>query len=57
MLVARFGEHAYDLHVYKAIIQDATFLAPRKSENGKRRRLQGLPLMTGVPTEFLRIPK
>merc|ERR1739838_1006097 len=25
--------------------------------NGKRRRLQGLPLMTGVPKKFLRIPK
>ena len=57
MLVARFGEHAYDLHVHKAIIQDATFLAHGKSETWKRRRLQGLPLIPKNSEELRRIPK
>ena len=56
-MVARFGEHAYHLHVYKTIIQDATFLAHGRSETWRRHGLQGLPLMTGIPKEFLRIPK
>ena len=51
-LVARFGEHAHDLHVYKTIIQNANFMAPASiwRKIWRRTWLQGLPLMP------LRIP-